>query len=70
MDCIVGDNVKRIIRNHGLTQKQMARELDICYEALNKKLNGRNEFKASEIMKMADMFNCSTDYILGRFKRG
>lgn len=43
------------------TKKDLARYLKISPTALNNKLKGRVEFKASEIKEIADLYHITTD---------
>ena len=51
-------------RNH-LTIKQLASCLGLSTNTVSFKLNGKREFTLSEIMRMADLFHCSLDYLVG-----
>jgi len=60
-----GERVKSLRQAKGLTQKQMADALNITernyqrYEATNSPSN-------ANLLRMADFFDVSTDYLLGR----
>lgn len=51
-----------------MTQEQVAEYINIgraayaCYET------GKNTPTVESILKLAELYNCSTDYLLGRYK--
>lgn len=59
------DRLKELRQSKGLTQRQMAQELGMTernYQRLEANNNPNNE----NLIKFADYFDVSTDYILGR----
>ena len=54
LKCLMGEN------DH--TRKFIAKRLGITPSGLQKKLNGKSEFKASEIKILADLYKVSVDY--------
>ncbi|MBF8436213.1 helix-turn-helix transcriptional regulator [Halanaerobiaceae bacterium Z-7014] len=51
----------------GITLKELSEELAVVKEAsISRYENGRREPKMDLIIKIADYFNCSADYLLGR----
>ncbi len=49
--------LKGLMAENNITQQDLAKILRISVTGLNKKLNGKSEFKASEIKIIADFFN-------------
>ena len=56
------NKLKGLMREHGHTQKDVAKYLELSDYGFNKKLNGKNEFKANELLKLAKLYNVSVDY--------
>ena len=50
----------------GLTQEQMAAELQIVFRSYRRYESGETEPTLSSLVKMADYFNVSLDYLAGR----
>lgn len=61
MKCL---NIKAELARNGMKQNELASKMRISFSALSKKLRGLNEFNASEITFMANLFNVSADYLL------
>lgn len=49
-----------------LTQKQIAEILDMSQTGYSKYETGENDVPTQVLIKLADYYNTSTDYILGR----
>ena len=49
--------LKAKIIAHGLTRAEMAKKIGISLTTLNYKLNGRQEFKLSEVKKICTILN-------------
>lgn len=60
----VGDNIKKLRKEKGLQQKQIAIELDIDQSNYNKIENGKREPSLDLINKLAGLFGVSVDDIL------
>lgn len=52
-------------RRCGFTQSQLARMLSVTSATIRRWELGQFEPDASNIVKLADIFGCSTDYLLG-----
>lgn len=50
----------------GFTQEQLAEELGVTRATVNRWETGANVPDVATIVKLADLFCCSTDYLLGR----
>lgn len=44
---------------------QLSKELGISRKTLSNWISGRTEIKGSALVQMAEIFHCSTDYLLG-----
>lgn len=62
----IGQKIKNLRRKKGFTQEQLAEKLDIDDTVLSKIENGKRELEAPLLEAFADIFEVSTDYILGR----
>ena len=60
----VGDNIKKIRRDRGIQQKQMAIELGIDQSNYNKIENGKREPSLDLLNRVAGMFGVSVNDIL------
>lgn len=50
----------------GITQKQLAEDLGVPYQRISYLENGHRDPKAEDLIKLADYFGVTTDYLLGR----
>lgn len=48
-----------------LTKSEISKQLGITGATYNNYLNGIHPIPSAILLKMADMFGCSTDYLLG-----
>ena len=62
----IGDSFKRFRQERGLTQQQVAETLDLQKQAWQRYESGKVIPSATVIINLADFFNVSTDYLLGR----
>lgn len=58
-------NIKAEMKYHNTTIKNLALQLNLSTNSVSFKLNGKREFTLSEIEKIANIFNCSLDYLVG-----
>lgn len=58
-------NIKAEMGRHGLTIKELATNLGLSTNSVSFKLNGKREFTLSEIERIACLFGCSLDYLVG-----
>lgn len=61
----LGDNLKHLLEQHGVTQKEFAHELDITPAALGNYIRNIREPDYNTLMKISDYFHVSTDFLLG-----
>ena len=62
---IFSERVKELRKSKGLTQRQMAAALGIT-ERSYQRYEAENNPNNDTLIKLADFFNVSTDYLLGR----
>ena len=62
---IFGERVKQVLKEQGITQKHLARALDIQTSTLCEWLNDHNEPPMQMIVDIANALEVSTDYLLG-----
>lgn len=58
--------VIELINKHNINQKILASEIGITEATLSRNLNGIHEPKGEVILKIANYFNVSSDYLLGK----
>jgi len=51
------NNINKAISESGLKKKYLAEKLGFEYETFRKKLNGKSEFKISEIINLTSLLN-------------
>lgn len=59
-----GEVIKELLEQHNITQKQMAKALDMSPSALGNYIQGRREPDYNTLICIADYFHVTTDYIL------
>lgn len=62
----IAERLKELRQEHNLSQSALAKEIGVSQKAIDYWERGVNEPKATYIIKMADFFDISTDYLLGR----
>lgn len=60
------DNLIRLRRESGMNQLDLAELLGVTQQTISKYEKGIREPDNTTLMKLAEIFNCSTDYLLGR----
>ncbi|MBQ3482528.1 MAG: helix-turn-helix domain-containing protein [Oscillospiraceae bacterium] len=65
MNNILGDNIARLRKEKGMTQEELARELNISYQAVSKWENGVSSPDISNIKLLAQFFGVSIDMLFG-----
>lgn len=60
------NNLLNLRKQHGKTQKEMAEITNTTYQAYQRYENGSREPDFATLLKLADYFNTSIDYLLGR----
>ncbi len=57
---------KSLRKENGLSQVQLAEALNVSKACISMIEIGKNDPTANTLLKYADFFQCSTDYLLGR----
>ncbi len=65
---MLSKNIKELRTEKGLSQEQLAKQIGVSQKAIDYWERNVNEPKASYIIKLADFFDVSADYLLGRKK--
>lgn len=63
---IFGDNIKRLRKNKGLKQQELAEILGIKRNTYSDWENGKTEPSFENLVKLADLFDVSLDWLFGR----
>ena len=63
---IFGDNIKRLRKNKGLKQQEIAELLGVKRNTYSDWENGKTEPKLENVVKLAQIFNTTTDELLGQ----
>ncbi|MCR5462151.1 MAG: helix-turn-helix domain-containing protein [bacterium] len=64
-----GANIKEFRTKKGMTQKDLANELNVTAQAVSRWENNEVEPSISTINQMAELFNCSIDELFGKVKK-
>lgn len=62
----LGQRIVNLREEHDLTQKELAEKLDFNRSVLNRIEQGIRPCRDDELLKIADFFNVSADFLLGR----
>lgn len=63
----IGNNILSLLYQRDISQKQMAIDLDIAPSTLNGYINNRREPDYDTLIKIAEYFQVSCDYLLGNY---
>jgi transcriptional regulator with XRE-family HTH domain len=61
-----GQRLKALRQNAGLTQTEVAKKLDLSASTIAMYERGERDPDTGTLSKLAQLFDCSTDYLLGR----
>jgi len=65
---LLGDRIKLLRKEQGITQEQLADYLNVSRQSVTGYENDGVEPSLNVLIKIADKFNISADYLLGRTK--
>lgn len=65
MNQILGNTIARLRKERGMTQEQLANELNISYQAVSKWENGVSSPDLSNIKRLSELFGISIDELFG-----
>lgn len=63
---VIGENIKELRKDKKISQQTLAEKIGVSQKAIDYWERGVNEPKATYIVKLADFFGVSTDFLLGR----
>ena len=63
---IIGDNIRDLREQRNYTQKELAQLLNISPGSLSKYEKGQIQVPIDVLISIADIFNVTVDYIIGR----
>jgi len=58
-------NINAECARAGMTKADLAEKIGVSYGTLKNWMRGKGEIPASKLIAMSELFNCSTDYLLG-----
>lgn len=61
----LGQKLKELRSQKGLTQKELADKLHVSFQTVSKWENGENEPDIATLKELASLFNCSVDNLIG-----
>lgn len=61
-----GERLKMLREKAGVSQQKIADIVDLTQQAVGKWENNKAEPDLTTVAKLADFFDCSTDYLLGK----
>lgn len=62
----VGQSLKKVRKNFALTQKQVAEKTKLSYRSYQEYEGDRSVPPVTAVIALADFFNVSIDYLVGR----
>ncbi len=62
----IGKRIRELREEKGINQKKLAEEIGVAQSAISQWESGINEPKASYVCYLADYFDVSADFLLGR----
>lgn len=63
---MIGDKIRELRLEHRMSQTELAKAIHASQQAITKWENGKSEPSSSAITDIANYFNVSSDYLLGR----
>ena len=60
------NNLNNLLKEKNITQLNLSMKVGITQETISAYINGKAKPSADTLIKLADYFNTTTDYILGR----
>ncbi|MDE5978204.1 MAG: helix-turn-helix domain-containing protein [Turicibacter sp.] len=62
----IGNSISKVRKEAGLTQQQVANHLNVVRTSISNWENGTRTPDAEILVKLAELFNVSVDYLLGK----
>ena len=66
MKILIINRIKELLKSDGLTQSQLASGIGVNQSTVCNWLNGKKEPSIESLWKLADFFDVSVDYLIGR----
>lgn len=66
MKIFVAQRIKDLMKSEKLTQMQLAHALEVGQSSISDWLNSKSEPSIENLWKLADFFDVSVDYLIGR----
>lgn len=66
MEILIAKRIKDLMKNEKLTQMQLATVLGIGQSSVSDWINAKSEPSIENLWKLADFFDVSVDYLIGR----
>ena len=66
MKILVTQRIKDLMKSEKLTQMQLAHALEVGQSSISDWLNSKSEPSIENLWKLADFFDVSVDYLIGR----
>lgn len=66
MKILVAQRIKDLMESEKLTQMQLAHALEVGQSSISDWLNSKSEPSINNLWKLADFFDVSVDYLIGR----
>ena len=66
MKILVAQRIKDLMKTEKLTQMQLAHALEVGQSSISDWLNSKSEPSIENLWKLADFFDVSVDYLIGR----
>ena len=63
---MLGDRIKKLREQEGLLQREVASRLGISQQAVARWEKGKTEPDSATLVRLAEIFGCSVDYLLGK----
>ena len=58
--------IRRLLRRRKVKQRELAEAIGMAEQTLSNKMHGLRSFSAKDYKALADFFNTSVDYLMGR----
>ena len=61
-----GERLRTLLKEHKITQDTLKQKLPVSGSVLYKWLSGKNAPSTTSLIRLAEFFDCSVDYLIGR----
>ena len=66
MEILIAQRIKDLMKSEKLTQMQLTRALGVGQSSVSDWINAKSEPSIENLWKLADFFDVSVDYLIGR----